>query len=162
MRAPRGGMVYVAALPSPDLVALRRLGALLAPATPSGPLEVVLALRDPSGAHVATLRASGELAGDTLQIDRVSEELSDAQWPLVTRYLAQPLAELETALFPPPTLEVRAESAEVAAELRRSAEATHPGACSVAGPMLRCRLPGRAEELGELLLGVAAARAALE
>jgi hypothetical protein len=57
---------------------------------------------------------------------------------------------------------VRAESAEVASELRRSAEATHPGACSVAGPMLRCRLPGRADELGELLLGLAAARAALE
>lgn len=162
VRAPRGGMVFVAAVPSPDLVALRRLGALLAPAIASGPLEVVVALRDPSGAHVSTLRVAGELAGDTLEIERVSEELAPAPWPLVARYLAQPLAELETALFPPPTLTVRAESAEVAAELRRSAEVTHPGACGVAGPMLRCRLPGRAEELGELLLGVAAARAALD
>lgn len=162
VRAPGGGMLHIGALPSPDLVALRRLGAQLAPAVPSGPLEVVLALRDPGGALVSTFRLSGTLADGILEIDRVSPELRAVRWPLLTRYLASPLAELPTALFPPPTLTVRAESAELAAELRRRVDPSHPGACSVAGPILRCRLPGRAEDLGELLLRVAAERAGLE
>ncbi|HEY8431181.1 MAG TPA: hypothetical protein VIL20_22530, partial [Sandaracinaceae bacterium] len=126
----------------------------------SGPVEIAISLRDPSGAEVAALRAAGVLASETFVLQRVGPELAPVPWPLVTRYLAQPLAELPTALFPPPTLTVRTESAEVAAELRRATEETHPGACRAAGPILRCRRPGRPEELGGVLLRIAAARMA--
>jgi hypothetical protein len=94
-------------------------------------------------------------------VQRVGAELATTPWPLVTRYLAQPLHLLPTALFPPPTLTIRAESAELAAELRRAVEQTDPGACRAAGPVLRCRRPGRPEDLGEVLLRIAAARARL-
>ncbi|MCZ7683488.1 MAG: hypothetical protein M5U28_33765 [Sandaracinaceae bacterium] len=113
----------------------------------------------PRGAELGSLRAAGVLAGGAFVIQRADPELASAPWPLVTRYLAQPLAELPLALFPPPTLTIRAESPELAAELRRAAEERDPGACRAAGPVLRCRRPGRPEELGEVLLRVAAARA---
>lgn len=159
VRAPRGGMLHVAALPSSDLVAMRRLGAQLASVLPSGPLEVAISLRSAEGEElVSTLRLAGSLHGEMFAVARVSSALDGVPWPLFTRYLANPLAELTVALFPPPTLTVRAESAELAAELRRSVESTHPGACTVAGPILRCRRPGRAEELGELLLRIASER----
>lgn len=158
VRASDGGMVYVGALASPDLAELRRLGAALGAAIPSSSLEMIIELRDPSGAHASTLRASGTLASDTFHLERVGAELADVSWPLLTRYLARPLAELETSLFPPPTLVVRAESPELAAALRASVEPSHPGACSVAGPIVRCRLPGRPEALGTLLLQLAAER----
>lgn len=149
----------MAALPSSDLVAMRRLGAQLASVLPSGPLEVAISLRSAEGEElVSTLRLAGSLHGEMFAVARVSSALDGVPWPLFTRYLANPLAELTVALFPPPTLTVRAESAELAAELRRSVESTHPGACTVAGPILRCRRPGRAEELGELLLRIASER----
>lgn len=159
VRAADGGTVYVGALAAPDLVALRRLNAALAGAVGSGALEIAISLRAPEGAELATLRAAGVLAGEDFVIQRADPDLAAAPWPLVTRYLAQPLAELPTALFPPPTLTIRAESAELAAELRRAAEERDPGACGAAGPVLRCRRPGHPEQLGEVLLRIAAARA---
>ncbi len=159
VRGADGSTIYVGALAAPDLVALRRLNAALAGVAGSGPLEIAISMRDPEGAELGSLRAAGVLAGGAFVIQRADPELAAAPWPLVTRYLAQPLAELPLALFPPPTLTIRAESPELAAELRRAAEERDPGACRAAGPVLRCRRPGRPEELGEVLLRIAAARA---
>ncbi len=159
VRSADGGMVYVGALASPDLIALRRLGASLASAIGAGPLEIVLALRDPNAEEVSRFSLSGTVAGGVLVVERASASLADAPWPLLTRYLANPLAELPTALFPPPTLTVRTESAELAAELRQRVDEAAADACRAAGPIVRCRRPGRPDELGELLLRIASERA---
>ncbi len=138
---------------------MHRLGAALAAAVGAGPVDVTLSLRDANGAERARYRLAGTVAGGALRVDRVSASLRDVSWPVLTRYLANPLAELSTALFPPPVLTVRAESAELAAELRRHVESSFPGACHAAGPILRCRVPGRPDQLGELLLQIARERA---
>ncbi|MEQ9648671.1 MAG: hypothetical protein RLO52_24480, partial [Sandaracinaceae bacterium] len=52
----------------------------------------------------------------------------------------------------------RAESAEVAADLRRAVAPLAVGRCAVAGPVLRCTSPGQPEHLGELLLRVVESR----
>lgn len=146
------GMVYVAALPSPDLVELRRIGALLAGASGSGELEIAIALRAPNAGDARVLRVAGTRAGDTLAIARTSADIDPAVWPSLARYVALPLAEMPTALFPPPSLTVRAESAEAASALWRGVEESFPGACSTAGPVLRCE---SAVSMGPLILRIA-------
>jgi hypothetical protein len=149
------GVAFVGGLPSIDLVALRRLGALVAANVHGGTIDLAIALRDPDGADLVRLRAVGRILGTDLAIERVSAPLADAPWPFLARYLAAPLAELPTALFPPPTLIVRTESAEVATDLRRRIDPIHPDACTVAGPILRCTTAASATDL---LLEIAAAR----
>lgn len=158
VRGPDGGASLVGALPSADLLAARTLGQRLADHVPPGPVDLTVELREPQGRRLARLRVVGTRQGEDLVVERVGRSLADAPWPALSRYLARPLAELPTALFPPPELTVRAESAEVAARLRRRAEPGPDGDCRVAGPVLRCRVPGRPRELGELLLRVARAR----
>lgn len=158
LRAPGGGMLVVGALASPDLLALRRVGAALADLVPPGPVELVVALGDPAGPRGAPMRLSGTRSGGVFAVERVSPELVGAPWALFARYLAQPLAELSTMLFPAPTLTVRTESEEMAAALRRAVEEDHPDACRTAGPVLRCQRSGWPEELGAILLRLAEAR----
>jgi hypothetical protein len=154
------GATFVGALASLDVLELRRIGAAIAGVIGTGPLEITLDLRDAAGERVARQRVAGTLSNGVLTVDRVSADLADVSWPVLGRYLAQPLAELPTALFPSPTLTVRAESDEHAAALRRRVASEHPDACETAGPVLRCRSPGRPELLGQLLVRIAAARLA--
>jgi hypothetical protein len=157
VHAPDGRAVYVGALVSPDLASLRRLGAMLAAHTGNGEVEVAIALRAPDGSDARTLRVIGTRAGGTVALARADTDLAGAPWALLTRYVAEPLAEAPVALFPPPTLHVRCESAEVAAELRRGIESTHRGACSTAGPSLRCETQ---HGLSEIVLRIAELRLA--
>ena len=155
VRGPSGSRFVVGVAATTELLALRRLGATLAAAVEPGPVDVIVELRAPNAERGLTLRVSGVLRGGELEIERVDDALASARWELVGRYLARPLVELPTALFPPPELTVRAESSEVAEALRRDLPA---GACRVAGPILRCTAPGRPEALGEMLMQVARAR----
>jgi hypothetical protein len=155
LRGAPGSRIVVGVAATTELLALRRLGATLAAAVEPGPVDVSVELRDPSADRGRTLHLSGVLRGGELEIERVDEELAGARWELVGRYLARPLVELPTALFPPPELTVRAESPEVAEALRRDLP---EGACRVAGPILRCSSPGRPEALGEILMRIARAR----
>lgn len=160
VRGPGEGSTVVGALPSADLVALRRMGRALAELVPPGPLRLAVELRDPDTGALERLQVAGARQGEDLVLERVGPGLSDVPWAAVGRYLARPLAELPTALFPPPELTVRAESAEVAAALRREAELPGRGVCRIAGPILRCRAPGRPAQLGELLLSLVRGRIA--
>lgn len=160
VRGPNGGSTIVGALPSTDLWALRRTGRALAALVEPGPLSLTVELRSPGSESAESFELTGELQGEDLVLRQVSDSLADVSWPAVGRYLARPLAELPTALFPPPELTIRAESAEVASELRRRAEPEGQASCWVAGPIVRCRSPGRPEHLGELLVRVARDRLA--
>lgn len=156
--APGEGAVIVGALAGPSPVAARRLSELFEGLLPSGPTSVVLELRDPASERALRLRIDGNLRGDTLQLARASTALVGVDWAQAERVLARPLAELSTALFPPPTLSLRAESEEAAAELRRDANAFAPGICELAGPYLRCRSPGHPNAFDPLLLELARGR----
>jgi hypothetical protein len=146
------GTAYVAALASPDLIELRRLGELLAGAIGTGEIEIAIALRAPDGGEARVLRVAGARSGDVLTIARASSEIEPRAWSALSRYVAAPLAEMPTALFPPPSLTVRAESAEVASALWRGVEPAFPGACNTAGPVLRCET---AVSMGPLILRIA-------
>lgn len=158
VRAPGGGVAVVGAWPGLDLVALRRAAEPLSSLAPDGPITVVVELRLPEGDVVRRVRARGVREGDELVLSGLDGLRRPPAWPMVERYLARPLAELSTSLFPPPTLVVRAESPEVAQALRRAALPMSSGECAAAGPVLRCSAPGQPEQLGELLLRLAASR----
>lgn len=158
VRAPGEGVAIVGAWPSLDLVTLRRAADALGPLVPPGPVTLVVELREPGGDVARRVRVRGQRSGDELVVEAVDGLRRPARWTVLTRYLARPLAELSTSLFPPPTLVVRAESAEVAADLRRAVAPLAVGRCAVAGPVLRCTSPGQPEHLGELLLRVVESR----
>lgn len=156
VRGPGGGSVIVGAAPTLDLVEMRRLAELVDHLVPAGSeVSYVVQLADPGSGRALRLRIDGTVDAETLTVSRASPELQRVPWPAVQRYLARPLHEMQTALFPPPTLAIRAESPEVAAAIRRDAEAAAPGACELAGPYVRCRAPGQPESLGSLLLRLA-------
>ncbi len=158
MRERPGRAMAVGAVPRGDLANLRALGAALASVLPPGPFELVVELARPDGGPAPRFALSGRREGEQLRVERVGDGLASVRWDAVERYLAAPIANLPTALFPPPELTIRAASAEEAVELRRAADAELPGACHIAGPYLRCRAPGRPERLDDVLVAVARGR----
>lgn len=153
-RAGSGRSMAVGAVPRADLASLRSLGASLASVVAPGPIEIVIELTTPEGVHLRQA-LSGRRVGQTLEVSRADDALAALRWDAAQRYLAEPIAQLPTALFPPPELTIRAASPEEATELRRSADAAAPGACRIAGPYLRCRSPGRPARLTDVLVAIA-------
>lgn len=151
-----GDRAMAVGLAAGDLASLRALGSSLASVLPVGPVELVVEIS--GGSSPVRLALAGRREGQSLRVQRASTELAAIRLDALQRYLAEPLGQLPTSLFPPPELTIRAASAEEAAELRQAASVAAPQACRVAGPYLRCTSPGRPERLADLLVQVAASR----
>ena len=123
---------------SPDH--LRALAAALVRNLPPGPMSVQIALvpfdRGPEHAY-AQLQLTGRLEQDHFIATR-----SSARWNFeaVRRYLAEPLVELESRVFPPPDIDIEFESrAEANAALSR-ARGEPALDCRRFGAVARCTL----------------------
>lgn len=156
-RGPHGGSVLVGALGSLDLLEVRRLAEQIDPLVGAGPASFVVWLRDPGTAGLR-LRVDGTMRADGFVVRRVSRALRTLDVPEAERLLARPLHDLQASLFPPPELVVRSPSVEDAAALWRELEDQAPGICASAGPLVRCRAPGRPDALTDVVLQLARSR----
>ncbi|MBX3271568.1 MAG: hypothetical protein KF729_14980 [Sandaracinaceae bacterium] len=161
-RGRAGGSIVIALLGTLDLVELRRLAEQIDPLVGDGPVAYAVWLREPGSAEGVRLRLEGVARADGVQLRRVSGALRGLDVAELDRLVARPLHELPPALFPPPELVLRGASVEDAAGLWRDAELVEPGACSTAGPIVRCRAPGRPERLTEIIVRLARGRGLLQ
>lgn len=138
----RGWRVAASTLASPD--GLRSFGLELVRELPVGArFELTIAILpfggDPRRPD-ATLRARGRVEGDALVIDALGASPQvNLRWEHVARYLAQPLVELESRLFPPPDLELALDSlADADTALERTIDEESLD-CAVRDARLRCQ-----------------------
>lgn len=139
----RGVRVGASTLTAPD--GLRAFGVELVRGLPEGArFELTIAILpfggDPARPD-ATLRARGRVGGGSIIVDAIATAPARVlRWERVPRYLAEPLAQLEARLFPPPDLEVEFDTeAEVETLLERARAEDAALDCVSRGLRVRCQ-----------------------
>ncbi|MFK7987020.1 MAG: hypothetical protein AB8I08_13430 [Sandaracinaceae bacterium] len=97
-------------------------------------VTVRVEFRDQAGQRTAQATLEGDAHADDFTLRSASLPLARQRWPHVRRYVAQPLATLAPTLFPPPEIRIRADSAELAEQLRR----VSVDDCTTSGMTVRC------------------------